>query len=136
MLQQITNLHFIYTSVEQGVFKEKSFESIIFAASIQYSSSLHETIGNTLPLLKPGGEIHIIDSPFYSVSEVLPAQQRSRHYYESAGFCQMADFYFHHNLDELKGFNYSLLFNPTSIRSKLSGNKNPFHWICIRSTHH
>jgi ubiquinone/menaquinone biosynthesis C-methylase UbiE len=136
VFQQITNLHFIYTSVERGVFKEKSFDSIIFAASIQYFSSLHETIGNTLPLLKPGGEIHIIDSPFYSVSEVLPAQQRSRHYYESVGFCQMADFYFHHSLDELKGFNYSLLFNPTSIRSRLSGNKNPFHWICIPATHH
>lgn len=136
VFQHIPNLHFIYTSVERGVFKEKSFDSIIFAASVQYFPSLPEIISNTLPLLKPGGEIHIIDSPFYPLPEVLPAQQRSRHYYESAGFCQMADYYFHHSLEELKGYNHSVLFNPQSIRSKLSGNKNPFHWICIRAIHH
>ena len=135
VFQHIPNLHFIYTYVEPGVFKEKSFGSIIFAASIQYFPSLHETISNTLPLLKPGGEIHIIDSPFYPLPEVLPAQQRSRHYYESAGFCEMADFYFHHSLDELQGYDYSILSDPKSLLNKLSGNKNPFHWIYIRPTH-
>lgn len=135
VFQHIPNLHFIYVHMEPGVFKEKRFDSIIFAASIQYFASLQETIKNTLPLLKPGGEIHIIDSPFYPLQEVPPARQRSRHYYESAGFCEMADFYFHHSPDELKGYNYSILFNPNNLFNKLPGNKNPFHWICIRSTH-
>lgn len=136
VFQHIPNLHFMYAQIQPGLFKEKRFDSILFAASIQYFASLAETINNTLPLLKPGGEIHIIDSSFYPVSEVLAARQRSRQYYESVGFRQMADFYFHHSLDALKSYNYSLLFNPKSMAGKLSRNKNPFHWICIRSTHH
>ncbi|MFC0773516.1 class I SAM-dependent methyltransferase [Terrimonas alba] len=135
VFQHIPNLHFMYVYLEPGVFKEKRFDSIIFAASIQYFASINETIKNTIPLLKPGGEIHIIDSPFYQLLEVPGAQQRSRHYYESAGFSQMTDFYFHHSLDELQGYNYSVLSDPKSLPNKLPGNKNPFHWICIQSNH-
>ena len=133
VFQHVANLHFMYVHLEPRVFKEKRFDCIVFAASIQYFDSIHETITNTIPLLKPGGEIHIIDSPFYQPLDVPAARQRSQHYYESVGFYQMADFYFHHSLDELKGFNYAVLSDPKSLLNKLSGNKNPFPWICIRS---
>ena len=47
VFQHVPNLHFIYTYAEPGVFKEKKFDIIIFAASIQYFESLQETISNS-----------------------------------------------------------------------------------------
>ena len=118
--------------MDPGVFKEKKFDAIVFAASIQYFASLKDMIKNTLQLLRPDGELHIIDSPFYSFPELLAANQRSRHYYESVGFPEMADFYFHHSLDDLENYDYKILYDPNSLFNKLLRNKNPFHWICIK----
>ena len=122
----------MYVHVEPGVFKEKKFDSIVFAASIQYFPSLSETVKKILRLLKPGGEIHIIDSHFYPLADLSEAKHRSVLYYELAGFPEMAAYYFHHSLDELQDFNYSILYNPKKLANKFSQNKNPFYWICIK----
>ena len=132
VFQHIPDLHFIYTSVEPGVFKEKKFDSIVFAASIQYFPSLSETIKKTLRLLKPGGEINIIDSNFYTMADLSEEKHRSVLYYESAGFPEMAAYYFHHSLEDLQDFNYSILYDPKNLFYKFSPNKNPFYWICIK----
>ena len=132
VFQNIPNLHFVYTYADAGVFKEKKFDTIIFAASIQYFESLTETINNTLKLLKPGGEIHIIDSPFYSLADLRAARLRTNQYYESVGFPEMADCYFHHCYDDLENYNYSTRYDPNAILNKFLRNKNPFPWICIQ----
>lgn len=133
VFQNVPNLHFMYVDAEPGVFKEKRFDTIVFAASIQYFESLHKTISNTLKLLKPGGEIHILDSPFYSSPERMAAKLRTRHYYESAGFPEMADCYFHHCYDDLENYNYLKHYDPKSWRTKFLRNKNPFPWISIQT---
>ncbi|MEP7374651.1 MAG: methyltransferase domain-containing protein [Chitinophagaceae bacterium] len=132
VFQNVPNLHFMYADAEQEVFKEKKFDTIVFAASIQYFESLSETITGTLKLLKPGGEIHIIDSPFYSLAELRAARLRTNHYYESVGFPEMADCYFHHCYGDLENYNYSILYNPKAIFNKFLRNKNPFPWISIQ----
>lgn len=127
-----SNLHFIYNDIASGVFEENHFDVIVFAASIQYFPSLTEIIRESLKLLKPGGEIHIIDSHFYQLSELGAAKQRSLLYFEAAGFPQMVNWYFHHSHDELEQFNYSILYDPNSLFNKFLLNKNPFPWICIK----
>lgn len=132
VFQNTTNLHFIYTPTNSAFFKEKRFDTIVFAASLQYFESLTEIINSTLRLLKSGGEIHIIDSPFYSQLELLSAKQRSRVYFETAGFPEMANCYFHHSLDDLMIYNYSILHDPKKIFNKFSRIRNPFYWIRIQ----
>lgn len=132
VFQNITNLHFIYTPANSEFFKEKGFDTIVFAASLQYFESLTGIINSTLRLLKPGGEIHIIDSPFYSQSELNPARKRSRLYFDTAGFPEMIHYYFHHSLDELNNYNYSILHDPKRIFNKFSRLKNPFYWFRIQ----
>ena len=83
-------------------------------------------------MLKPGGEIHIIDSHFYPLADLSEAKHRSVLYYESAGFPEMATYYFHHSLDDLQDFNYSILYDPKNLFHKFSPTKNPFYWICIK----
>lgn len=132
VFQHITNLHFLYGDAEADIFQNNQFDVIIFAASIQYFPSLKEIIGKTLKLLKPNGEIHIIDSHLYTLSELEAAKQRSLRYYQSAGFPEMANRYFHHRLYDLEGYKYSILYDPKSVFNRLLKNKNPFYWISIK----
>ncbi|HEY6505734.1 MAG TPA: class I SAM-dependent methyltransferase [Chitinophagaceae bacterium] len=132
VFQDKPNLHFIYGHAETGIFEDMQFDIILFAASIQYFPSLPTTIGHTLKLLRPGGEIHIIDSPFYPVSELSAARQRSLLYFQAAGFPEMAGCYFHHSLEYLEKFNYSVRYDPDSLFNRFLRNKNPFPWICIQ----
>jgi ubiquinone/menaquinone biosynthesis C-methylase UbiE len=133
IFSKIPNLHFVYGQAESEVFEDGQFDVIIFAASIQYFSSLKEIIWKTLRLLKPDGELHIIDSPFYTLSGFDAARQRSLFYYQSAGFPEMANWYFHHKLHDLKNYKYSILYDPNSLLNKFLQNKNPFYWISIKA---
>jgi ubiquinone/menaquinone biosynthesis C-methylase UbiE len=130
--QHVPNLHFIYSSIDADTFEEKQFDVIVFAASIQYFPSLPRIINETLKLLRPNGEIHILDSHFYSQSELNAARQRSLLYFEAAGFPAMMDWYFHHCLDDIRHHHYTLLYDPASLFTKFSRNKNPFPWILIQ----
>lgn len=132
VFHQQSNLNFIYGPVESGMFKEQRFDVIIFAASIQYFISLNKTILSISKLLRRGGYIHIIDSPFYTLSELGAARQRSLLYYETAGFPEMTNWYFHHTLEELDSYNYTILYDPNGLFNKFLRNKNPFHWLCIK----
>ena len=94
----------------------KKYDTIIFAASIQYFKNL-EIIKEALEI---ADEIHIVDSCFYSGHLTAEAAERSKNYYESLGFPEMSNYYFHHSLDDLKPFNY-----------KIIKEKKPFYWIRI-----
>jgi ubiquinone/menaquinone biosynthesis C-methylase UbiE len=126
------NLRFINTEITSIEFLNRKFDAIIFAASIQYFESLKNILTIASSRLAEKGEIHIIDTKFYSIQDAVLAQQRSDTYYSSLGLPQMSGQYFHHTLEEFKGFNYKILFNPDSLLHKLSFYKNPFYWIVIK----
>lgn len=125
-------LRFIYGDMFSGILNDRKFDVIVFAASIQYFSSLQEILELSLNRLNPGGEIHIIDTQFYKPPELTVAKQKTASYYRSLGFPEMANYYFHHSLKELDGVKYQLLFNPWSFQHKLFGSKHPFPWIGIK----
>lgn len=127
----IPDLRFLHEDLSADNLKE-SFDVIVFAASIQYFSSFSEIIETALDKLNAKGEIHIIDSLFYPASELDEARQRSKNYFESLGFETMSGFYFHRSLEELKAFDYTVLYNPASVSSKVLRKKNPFYWIRIK----
>jgi len=93
---------------------------IILNSSIQYFPDLNTLIDRLLSLLKPNGEIHIMDSPLYkSVSEYRKAKGRSEAYYSMLGFIEMGEHYFHHTINDLDKYNYKLLFNPSCVLNLL-----------------
>ena len=126
------NLSFTYGDLRDVVLGDRKFDIIIFAASIQYFSSLSEIITIALKHLSSSGEIHIMDSHFYRLEEVVAARQRTKDYYVSMGFSQLTPHYHHHSIESLNLFNYTILQNPYLLKNKLLLNKNPFHWIAIR----
>lgn len=127
------HLRFIYGNIESGILKGREFDTIVFTSSIQYFRSLTETLGLCLGLLKPGGEIHILDSPLYETQEIEAAKERTFLYYDSLGYPEMSDYYFHHDINELRGFHYKIVQNPNSLFQKLWGSRDCFYWICLKN---
>lgn len=127
------NLSFFYGSLQSPVLHTTQFDIIVFAASLQYFPSLTEIINTALLHLKRDGELHILDTPFYTNDEVSFARQRSQSYFNDIGFPEMIHYYFHHSLKSLKAYHYECLYNPHSITNKFYKNKSPFYWIRIKA---
>ncbi len=128
-----SKLKFIYGDIRSGIVSDLKFDIIVFAASLQYFSGLKEILGLSLAHLYPDGEIHIIDSPFYKPKTVEAAINRTKSYYDQLGFPGMVQYYHHHCITDLQPYRFKILRNPFSIKNKLSGNNNPFPWICIKN---
>ncbi|MFI5161102.1 MAG: class I SAM-dependent methyltransferase [Sphingobacteriales bacterium] len=124
------NLDFIYDTFNEDTFQDEKFDVIVFAASLQYFPSAKAIIELALSQLNGSGEVHIMDTHFYKPEEVKKAYARTRNYYNSLGYPQMAEQYFHHSIDELSGLKHHILLNPDSILNLL-GTRGPFHWITI-----
>lgn len=130
----ISNLKFIQGDIRSAELKENSFDIIIFAASLQYFSSLKEIMYAAFQYLKTDGEVHIADTIFYRKSNVDAARQRTKDYYTSLGFPEAAGFYFHHCIEDLEGFTAKILYDPSSWVHKFAKNRTPFYWVCIKKT--
>lgn len=125
------NLSFRACTIDEMQREARSFDVVVFAASIQYFPSISSTLGKALALLREEGEIHLLDSHFYSLAEVAMARQRTASYYDAAGFPGLASFYFHHTLDEVLEFRHRVLYDPEGLFNRFLRSRNPFHWIQI-----
>ncbi len=133
IFHQHSNLRFINCDLRDGTLADEKFDTIIFAASIQYFSSFKEVIDTALEHLMPNGEIHILDSHFYPQKEVAAAKQRTKDYYANIGFSELTNYYHHHSIEALNGYEYIILQDPYSWKNKFSVSKHPFHWIIIKN---
>ena len=129
-------IKFIYADIFSSDIPDKTFDIIILNATVQYFPEIKQLLDRLLLLLNNTGEIHFIDSPFYSENEVENARRRTAEYYKSLDFPEMAKKYFHHSYYNLSNFNYKILYNPQSLKSKLFhlllSKDSPFPWIVIK----
>ena len=128
------NLRFVYADVLADVLPPQHFDAVVMAASVQYFPDLPELFRALCKTLKPGGEIHFLDSHFYK-NEALraDAQQRTRKYYAELGFPEMAAFYHHHRWDEVAGLGGQHLNRSLATRflQKIKW-LAPFAWVRVR----
>lgn len=132
VFSNISNIKFVYGDSNTILAGNNKYDAIIFAASIQYFSSLPEILNIALSHLTNGGEIHIIDSHFYTINNLAAAKKATADYYNELGFPEMAYHYFHHSLEALYTFRHRLLYDPASFRHRLLSGKHPFPWVCIK----
>lgn len=123
----INNLSFSYADIRNEIFTKNHFDAIVFAASIQYFKSVELILTKALQLLKPTGEIHILDTHFYNAVEIVMAKRRSHAYFEQIGHPEMSLYYYHHQLTDLKKFKYKILQTPV----KNIFRNEPFYHIVI-----
>jgi ubiquinone/menaquinone biosynthesis C-methylase UbiE len=126
------NLRFIHGDIRSGVLGDRQFDYILFAASMEYFPSLKKMLHLCMSYLKPGGEIHIVETPFCRPEEVKLREHRTYTYYSSFGYPEMTEYYYHHTLTDLRSFHYSILYNPRSMRNRFFKGKHPHPWIRIR----
>ena len=126
---------FIYADIFSSNIPPGIADIIILNAAVQYFPDLIKLLDRLIYLLSANGEVHIIDSPFYNEIEVNSAEKRTLDYYNSNGFPQMVNYYSHHSLSALSGFNFKMLYNPISFSSRIkrlfSIKDSPFPWIKI-----
>ena len=127
---QKDNLDFILCDIfANGFTLNQQFDIISLNASVQYFSNFDLLITTLKSFLKPNGEIHILDSPFYNVSEVINARKRTLDYYTKMGHIEMSNYYYHHSKGKIRDF--KILYQPKkTIFSKVFSKKDsPFLWL-------
>ena len=128
LFQDIARLSWIAADISSAPFSQRPFDVIVMASSIQYFPDLAALLQLLLPLLKQNGEIHFLDSPFYSSEEVSSARDRTRKYYENLGLPEMAAHYHHHSVALLDAYDPVWLYSPQAAKVPDS----PFPWIRLR----
>jgi ubiquinone/menaquinone biosynthesis C-methylase UbiE len=130
-------LSFVEAEADFLPFKAKTFDLILLASVIQYFSDLPALLRLLSGHLEPRGEIHILDSSLYADEELSDAAQRSRDYFSSLGFPEMAEHYFHHRFSSFGEFDYKFLYQPKAFwlraRRFLGQIDSPFPWIVVRA---
>ena len=129
------NVLFLATDIFEAPFAAATFDMVLIASAIQYFPDLPKLIHPLRRLLRQGGELHIMDSPFYEEADLRAARERSQAHYAALGFPEMTAYYFHHTYAELKEFSPRWLYRPHSLKGRLAGwlglIDSPFPWLCI-----
>jgi len=133
-----TNLILVYGNVlniPASIRNFFKFDYIILAGVIAYFAEPALLIDSLLNKLNDSGEIHIIDSPFYTNKD--EAKKRTIKYYDRLGIPEMSKRYHHHSLHDLEIFNCSILYNPNTIINKIKRQfdktLSPFPWVKIKN---
>jgi len=130
---QRENLFFVFGNIFKLPSKSfvNEFDIIVLNASVQYFKDFKCLISKLHSFLKPNGEIHIMDSPFYENKELLKAKLRTNLYFKKLGFQEMAKHYFHHCYNDISRF--KILYKPKwfyFIRST-KGKDSTFRWVMM-----
>ena len=127
------NSEFILGDIRDKILPDKKYDLIIFSSGMQYFPSLKEIITLAIKHLTLMGQIHIIDSHFFYPKKIVSARQKTNAYYQQIGLPEMALHHFHHRLDELRYFQYKIVYNPSSWFNKLVYTNTPFYHIIIKN---
>jgi 2-polyprenyl-3-methyl-5-hydroxy-6-metoxy-1,4-benzoquinol methylase len=127
------NLEYVQFDFNNEYFEERKFDIVIIAASIQYFYSFKKTIATAMEHLTLQGEIHILDSVLYRQHEIAAAKQQTANYLHTMEMDELAPFYFYHSMEELKKFNHTILYDPSSWVNRLLHNGNPFYHVVIKN---
>jgi ubiquinone/menaquinone biosynthesis C-methylase UbiE len=129
------NVKFIYGDITKASLPTDTFNIVILNSTLEYFKDVDILIKELLTISKSYGELHIIDTPFYDTDNLIEVRNNSLKHFASIGLTDMANKYFHHTIDELKYFRLSYLYNPYSLRNKLSKfifeKDSSFPWLMI-----
>jgi len=136
VFHQSKNVVWLYGDISLNIVPPDSMDAVVLASSIQYFDQVGQLLKTLIQTLRSGGEIHLIDTPFYRDHEKKEAVQRSLDYFDRIGYPDFTPFYHHRTFEELEPYPYSLLYDPASIRNTLKRfidkDSSRFPWIIIK----
>jgi ubiquinone/menaquinone biosynthesis C-methylase UbiE len=135
---ETTNVTWLYGDILSDVLPHDSMDYVVMASSLQYFVNISPLMESLFRILRDAGEIHIIDTPFYSANKKDKAAQRSRAYYASIGCPDFANHYFYRTYDELRDYSFRVQYHPKRVMNKVSNflgqGGSPFPWIIIQKS--
>ncbi len=127
------NLSWYYSDVLNESPGDGIFDQITFCCSFQYFSNPVALLDRCLAMLREGGEIHIIDSPFYNRHSRSLAAKRSEKHFEALQVPEMSAHYYHNSMELFSSFHFRYGYNPKGLFRKLfTRNDSPFPWIIVK----
>lgn len=108
------------------------YNLITFCASFHYFRDSRALLERCQSLLAAGGEIHIIDSPFYSDANRSEARARSLDYFSQHGVPDLIQHYYHNTYADLSAFRYRFGYKPGGwLNRLLRRHDSPFPWLIL-----
>jgi hypothetical protein len=103
---------------------------------LQYIAEPPAVLGELLDTLRPGGEIHVLDTPLYEPAEIAAARDRTREHFLTMNVPEMIDRYHHHAWSVFAGVEHDVLYDPAAVRHRLARRvlnrpRSPFAWVRI-----
>lgn len=127
-------LNFVFADINSESLDSLKTDVFILAGAVQYFSGFKQFIKRLLSLLNPKGEIHILDSPFYSNENWAAAKATGDLHFKKSGVHQLKNYYFYQTWESISSFQYRILYNPSSLGQRLARvvkYDSPFPWIKI-----
>jgi 2-polyprenyl-3-methyl-5-hydroxy-6-metoxy-1,4-benzoquinol methylase len=131
-------LEFVHAEVVDGNLPVEPPDVVLLASVIQYVPDPARLLRAMLASLRPGGEVHVFDSPIYRPTDVASARERTRAHYRGVGVPEMTQVYRHHSWDAFSALRFDLLYRPDSRRGRLERRltrrpRSPFPWLRFRA---
>lgn len=111
-------LQWAYCNIMEEMVINSPFDIIVLSASCQYFDDIIQLTERLKKLLCNKGAIHLLDTFFYKADEEDDARQRTIEYYTRLGYPEMANYYHHHRVDDLKKAGYKKLYPTLLNRTK------------------
>jgi len=122
-----------YLDVMKRNVPDAPFDIIVFNASFQYFNDTEKLMSRCINMLSDSGEVHILDSPFYTGAKKKAARERSLQHFRELGSPEMGAYYHQHQLTEFKKFGFQLLYKPSPTFNRiLRIQDSPFPWVMIK----
>ena len=138
IFRETTNAVWLYGNILSDIIPYDSMDCVVMASSLQYFADITELMKSLFRIVRKDGEIHIIDTPFYSACGKDKAAQRSRKHFASIGYPNFADHYYHRTYDELRSYSFRVQYQPNRVMNKVwkifGQGGSPFPWIVIQKS--
>jgi SAM-dependent methyltransferase len=127
-------LRFIEHDILDAPLPVEAADIVVLASVIQYVPQPADLIARLLNGLRPGGEVHVIDSPLYQPAGLAGARTRTLRHYAEIGVPEMASAYHHHAWTAFDSLAMEVLYRPESVvprveRRWLRRARSPFPWL-------
>lgn len=128
---QGNNVEFVCCS-DWSLLPASYFDCIVFNGSLHYFQLDAAFWQQLYRMLKPQGEIHVLDTPFYTSKKAQEAWERSANYFENLGENHAINYYHQLRFDQLPA-DHQVLYQPSRLLNKFFSARSPFPWIKIHA---
>ena len=126
-----TNIKFLYGDLLKKPFGPEAFDVIIIDEALKYFPDLDQLLEACFQCLKPEGEIHLLNNPFYPASRIESQENELLLHLRQVSCETSGAHLFLHSTDSLRAYNFSLMAKKSGLSQLFGAKKNNHTWVRI-----